>query len=148
MGKFLLAIVLLLGGCVSEKPVPKVSFELRAVGDSLRVNYKIMVTKDGKSSYPVSNEVLMTGKHIERASVNKTVDGSYEVFVVLDTVGAKQFSDITSVNIGKQLALILDGELISAPKIMTQISGGTFAIAGGFTKVEAEKIARGLAPQK
>ncbi len=147
MGKVLLIIILLLGGCVSQKPVKRVNLELREVGDSLRVNYKIMVTKDGKASYPISNKILMTGEHIERASVEKGIDGSYEIFVVLDTIGAKKFSGITLLNVGKKLAIILNGELINAPQIMTQITGGTFVIAGNYTKEEAEKLARGLAPQ-
>lgn len=148
MGKVLLTIVLLLGGCVSQKPVPKVNLELREVGESLRVNYKIMVTKDEKSSFPVSNKVLMTGESIEKASFAKNDSGTYDVTVFLNKSGAEKFHALTKSLIGKKLAVILDGELLTAPEIMEAISGGTFQISGAFTKDEADKIARGLTPQK
>jgi len=147
MGKILLTIVLLLGGCVSEKPAPTMKLEFREVGDSLRVNYKIMVTKDGKSSYPVSNEVLMSGEYVSEASILKNESGTYGVSITLNSEGTKKFQELTKKLVGKKLAAIIEGDLIIAPKIMEEISGGRFIISGSFTKEEAEKIARGLAPQ-
>ena len=148
MGKVLLAIVLLLGGCVSKKPVPKVNLELREVGDSLRVNYKIMVTKDGKSSYPVSNKVLMTGENIDKAYSQKNDSGAYDVVIHFDSEGAKEFARITEFLVGKKVAIIVGDELMSAPRINEAITGGVAQITGDFSKEEAEKLARGLAPQE
>ena len=58
--------------------------------------------------------------------------------------GAELFEEITANNIGEQLAIFLDGELRSAPRINERIPGGTAVISGGFTPEEARELARNL----
>lgn len=58
--------------------------------------------------------------------------------------GGKLFADITRANVNEQLAIFLDGEIISAPNINEAITGGTAIISGGFTAVEARELAENL----
>ncbi len=58
-----------------------------------------------------------------------------------DSVGAKRFGDVTSKNVGKPFAIVLDGKVISAPVIREPILGGTGQISGGFTVQAAKDLA-------
>ena len=59
----------------------------------------------------------------------------------LDRVGAKRFGKATSNGIGKRLAIILDGKIISAPVIRDKIATGSGQISGGFTFKSATDLA-------
>ena len=63
------------------------------------------------------------------------------VSFTLDRVGAKRFGKATSKNIGKQLAIVLDGKIISAPVIRDTIASGSGQISGGFTFQTATDLA-------
>ena len=55
--------------------------------------------------------------------------------------GAKRFADVTGKNVGRRLAIVIDGKLYSAPRINAAITGGEAQITGHFTKAEAENLA-------
>ena len=80
------------------------------------------------------------------AKVNE-IPGAY-VEIKLTEQGRQRFAEITRNNIGKRLAIIVDGKLIEAPKILEELSDGRFWIAGNFTYTEAahlaDLISRGL----
>ena len=63
------------------------------------------------------------------------------VSFTLDRVGAKKFGKVTTENVGKQLAIILDGKIISAPSIREPIVGGSGQITGDFTFQSATDLA-------
>jgi len=63
------------------------------------------------------------------------------VTFTLDRVGAKRFGKATSTGIGKQLAIVLDGKIISAPVIRDTIASGNGQISGGFTFQSATDLA-------
>jgi preprotein translocase subunit SecD len=58
-----------------------------------------------------------------------------------DTLGGKMFGDATRENVGRQLAIVLDGKVISAPVIREPILGGSGIISGSFTTEEAKDLA-------
>jgi len=58
-----------------------------------------------------------------------------------DTTGARRFADITTENVGRLFAIVLDGEVISAPRIQEPITGGSGIISGDFTVQEANELA-------
>ena len=70
------------------------------------------------------------------SETNETV-----VSFTLDRVGAKRFGKATSTGIGKQLAIVLDGKIISAPVIRDTIASGSGQISGGFTFQSATDLA-------
>ncbi len=87
----------------------------------------------------------LTGKNLKRAIVQfNPNDGSPEVALQFDNEGAKMFEEITARNIGKKIAIFLDGYLISAPVVNEKISGGKAVISGNFTIQEAKLLAQRL----
>lgn len=62
----------------------------------------------------------------------------------LSAEGAKIFGDFTAANVGKQLAIVLDGKVYSAPRINERIGGGSGQISGNFSVEEARDIAIAL----
>jgi protein-export membrane protein SecD len=82
----------------------------------------------------VSKRIILSGDNLLDAQprmnnqTNETV-----VSFTLDRIGAKRFGKATSTGIGKQLAIVLDGKIISAPVIRDTIASGSGQISGGFT---------------
>ena len=66
------------------------------------------------------------------------------VSIAFNSEGGNLFAEITKNNIGENLAIFLDGELISAPRINESIVGGRAIISGGFTPEEARSLAQNL----
>lgn len=62
----------------------------------------------------------------------------------LNSEGAKIFGDFTGENVGKRLAIVLDGKVYSAPRINERIGGGSGQISGGFSVEEAHDVAIAL----
>ncbi|MFA6994890.1 MAG: preprotein translocase subunit SecD [Patescibacteria group bacterium] len=83
----------------------------------------------------------LTGKYLQRASVQfNQNDGSPEVSLNFNSEGAKLFEDITARNIGKPVAIFLDGYIISAPTVNDKITGGQASISGNFSIDEAKTL--------
>jgi preprotein translocase subunit SecD len=68
-------------------------------------------------------------------------DGAPAVSFRFDTTGARAFGDYTAANIGQLFAIVLDGEVISAPRINSHIPGGSGIITGSFTVEESTRLA-------
>jgi preprotein translocase subunit SecD len=66
------------------------------------------------------------------------------VAITFTPEGKELFAEITRAHVGENLAIFLDGELISAPTINEAITGGTAIISGGFTPDEARELAENL----
>ncbi len=83
---------------------------------------------------------LMTGKAIQSARVGTDDLGIPEVDFTLTTSGTKKFGEITGRLVGEQLAIILDGKVVSSPVIKSKIDGGRGVISGKFTIDEAKDL--------
>jgi len=96
----------------------------------------------GAQPYLVRSEVLMTGDTVTDARVRpgSRLEGPY-VTVDLDSRGAQIFGNITAENVGRQLAIVLDNTVYSAPVIKEPIPGGHVQITGNFTFDEAHSLA-------
>jgi preprotein translocase subunit SecD len=95
-----------------------------------------------KKPFLLKKEVLLTGDLITEARVN--IDERFNepyVSITFNATGAKIFEEITAQNIKKRLAIILDGNVYSAPVIQERISGGSAQITGRFTMDEAKDLA-------
>jgi SecD/SecF fusion protein len=92
-----------------------------------------------------TSERGLSGKHVEGAGVgHDPATGSPYVSFSLKPDGAQLFGEITQAAIGERLAIILDGEVISAPRINGAILGGNGQITGSFTDKEAFELATSL----
>ena len=91
--------------------------------------------------YLVQKNAVLTGDVLQDARVNYTEFSEVYVGVTFDSKGAKEFGRITSANVGKFMAIVLDGTVYSAPRINEPILGGRAQITGNFTTDEANDLA-------
>ncbi|MDB9759477.1 protein translocase subunit SecD [Candidatus Pelagibacter sp.] len=98
--------------------------------------------EDGTNEVMVSKRIILNGENLLDAQpqmnnqTNETV-----VSFTLDRVGAKRFGKATSTGVGKQLAIVLDGKIVSAPVIRDTIASGNGQISGNFTFQSATDLA-------
>ncbi len=87
----------------------------------------------------------LTGRYLDTATVDfDQATGMPHVSLKFNDEGAKLFAQITKNNVGKQLAIFLDGKVISAPVIREEISGGQATINGDFTIKVAKELSGSL----
>jgi len=87
----------------------------------------------------------LSGKYLKRAEVVQDQQSSQiQVSLNFDSDGTKLFAEITKKNIGKNVAIFLDGQPISTPRVNEQISSGRAVITGGFTLKDAQLLTRRL----
>lgn len=85
----------------------------------------------------------LSGKNLKSAFVDYGGGagmGLPQVSLQFDTEGAKLFGELTKKNIGKQIAILLDGEIISAPTVQAEIPNGQAVITGDYTLKEAKAL--------
>ncbi len=103
---------------------------------------ELLQFEDGSTEVLVSKRIIINGENLLDAQpqmnnqTNETV-----VSFTLDRVGAKRFGKATSTGIGKQLAIVLDGKVVSAPVIRDTIASGNGQISGNFTFQSATDLA-------
>ncbi|MFH1841417.1 MAG: protein translocase subunit SecD [Candidatus Nealsonbacteria bacterium] len=94
---------------------------------------------------PYFKSTSLTGKYLENAELGFD-QTTYQPLVLIqfDDEGSGIFADLTASNIGKPLAIYIDGLPISVPTVQEIISGGKAQISGKFTLEEAKTLARNL----
>ncbi len=101
-----------------------------------------LLFEDGSEAAIVSKRIILSGDNLVDAK--PTMDTQTNETVVsfsLDRVGAKKFGKATSAGVGKRLAIVLDGKIISAPSVREPIIGGSGQISGDFTFQSATDLA-------
>lgn len=90
----------------------------------------------------------LSGKNLKRATADVQQGTGLQNQIVVrlqfDDEGTKLFSEITTANIGKPLAIFLDGQIIQAPTVQTAITDGEAIISGDFNAEEAKQLATRL----
>ncbi len=90
----------------------------------------------------VESRTILTGDLLEDAQVRISSQFNQPyVFIKFNSLGAKRFDQITAANVGRQMAIVLDDTVYSAPVIRERISGGSAQISGSFTEQEATDLA-------
>ncbi len=98
--------------------------------------------EDGTEEAMVSKRIILSGENLLDAQPRMDTENNETVVTFsLDRVGAKRFGKATSNGIGKRLAIVLDGKVISAPVIRDTIATGSGQISGGFTFQSATDLA-------
>ena len=72
------------------------------------------------------------------------VTGAPEVSMSMNSEGARRWSELTKANIGKAIAIVLDGVVYTSPRILSQIDGGQSSITGNFTIEDTKDLANTL----
>ncbi|MFT3808489.1 MAG: hypothetical protein QM698_01080 [Micropepsaceae bacterium] len=135
---------LALAAAVSAAAAQEVRVEFRAAAAEAAEGWSEMTAPDG-AAYWVAPEAVITNADIERAEAALDPASSMPVVHVSFTAdGAKAFGAFTRDNVLGLIAIIIDGVVVSAPRINEPILGGRAVISGNFTMEEAERIARGI----
>jgi len=115
------------------------------------LGYELMSTKEFRSGdkpqvryYFVEKRAQMDGKGVTQAMATKDQFGQRKIALVFNQEGAMQFGEVTTRNVGRMLAIVLDGKLYCAPVINGAITGGHAEISGSFSEEEAKQIADAL----
>lgn len=122
-------------------------------GATINTDYgKTPVTNDGTVTPSLDGQgnlvpadyvfhTIMTGSEIDKVEVQTAQTGGFAIHFTLKPDGTKIFSDHTSANIGKYLAIVLDGKVISCPRIDGAITDGSGQISGNFTSETVNNLA-------
>lgn len=141
---------------VVELPgVTDVAEAVAAIGQTPLLEFKILTPGSevitGEGAFTAEYEDTgLTGRFLENAELvfGQAHGGGLAnepiVIVNWDGEGSDLFADITTRNVGKQIAIFLDGELVSSPVVREPITGGSATISGGFTPEEARDLVRNL----
>lgn len=89
----------------------------------------------------MSGKVVLTGKDLKDARAQVSQGNQAVVGLEFSDEGGKKFGELTARNIGKQIAIELDGEVLTAPVVQEAITGGRAQISGSRTVEEAEHLA-------
>jgi len=108
---------------------------MNMIGRTALLEFKL-VNADG-----TLGETLLTGSSLSKAGVSHDQMGQPQIQFEMTPEGAVAFAEITRNNIGRNLAITLDGEVKTAPTIQSEIAGGNGVITGNYTMREATETA-------
>lgn len=118
---------------------PLLEFKIEAPKDTPQ---NATVDKDGKVNLDLSSQFVpteLTGRYLKRAILEfDTNTREPKVSLQFDDTGTKLFAEITKNNVGKTVAIYLDGAPISTPVVREEIPNGQAVISGNFTPIEAK----------
>lgn len=103
-------------------------------------NVEKLKEMNGNYEYYIDKQIILNGDLLQDANATFS-EGKPAVSFRFNGIGAKKFAEITKKNVGKILAIVLDNEVVTAPRINTPILGGNGIISGNFTTAEANQVA-------
>ena len=89
---------------------------------------------------PIKKRVAVSGENLTDSKVAYDQNGRPAVTTTFNSVGAKAFAKLTTDNVGRRFAIILDGKILSAPVIQEPITGGYGQITGSFSTEQANDL--------
>jgi len=115
--------------------------DVASITDTATVAALTGTTAEGTRLVPGTYKPFMTGEVVKSASVGQnSTTAKIEVSITMDAAGTKTWADYTTKNVGKQVAIVLDGVVKTAPVVNEPITGGQTAISGSFTAEEAKNL--------
>ena len=113
----------------------------RLVSENNEFGTSKLISENGEE-LNVSKRIIMSGENLIDAQPNiNNQNNEPTVSFTLDRLGAQKFGRATTDNVGKRLAIVLDGEIVSAPSINEAITSGNGMISGNFSFQEATDLA-------
>lgn len=123
-----------------------------ALGKTPTLEFKLATTStsSGQATSTISYvSTGLTGRYLKSASLQFGSGATAglaapQILLQFNAAGAALFEDITKANVGRTLAIFLDGQPISTPVIQSAIPGGQATITGNFSALEARDLVRNL----
>jgi SecD/SecF fusion protein len=115
----------------------------QALEGTVAENYELKYTPEDNEPLLIEKKAVITGDAVASASVqfSQSEFNQPVVAIKFNADGGKKFSEITAANVGRRLAIILDGKIKSAPRIKEAIPSGEGVITGRFTVEQAQDLA-------
>ncbi len=122
------------------------------LGKTAQLNFRLVsennefgtdeLTSENGEKLNISKRIIMSGENLIDAQPSiQNQNNEPTVSFTLDRLGAQKFGRATTDNVGKRLAIVMDGEIVSAPNINEPITSGNGMISGNFTFQEATDLA-------
>lgn len=142
MRTVVVVVGLLIGGACSSDSSPRewdfLSFHW--VADSELVDARICALPGGQE-IAVEPEPLLELEHVRSAGVVDEGDGTYHVRLHLDSAGSARLKEVTTEGVGRRLAIVIDGTVVSMPKILGAIDAEELPLMPS-TRQAADDLAR------
>ncbi|MGO9740055.1 MAG: protein translocase subunit SecD [Roseiarcus sp.] len=120
----------------------KLEFRLVADAGEPPGDVEMLPQTDRPGLLPVEKRVMVEGEDLTNAQPGfDQRTGEPDVSFNFNFRGAQRFGQVTTENVGRPFAIVLDGKVISAPRILGPITGGSGQITGNFTVQEADRLA-------
>ncbi len=136
--------------------VTDVNAAVKSIGQTPLLEFRLvkpgmeasMAKEDGTLNPDAFADTGLTGKYLKNAQLQfgngSGITSEPVVVINFDSAGGKLFGEITTANVGKQIAIFLDGALLSAPVVNEPIRDGTAVISGNFSPDAAKEMVRNL----
>lgn len=123
--------------------------EVRGEGDDQEVRAShILFLKDSIENYPDKMYVPtgLSGKNVEKVTVDYQSQGlgAPQVLIQFDSEGAEKLAEVSKKNVGKPLAIFIDGEVFSAPVIQQELVGGQAVVTSNFDAASVKEYVKRL----
>ncbi|GHV28495.1 protein translocase subunit SecD [Synergistales bacterium] len=125
----------------AEKINAQARDETAKLEERAKTDKSIIVAKDESDNIYLLGQLYVSGKDLVDAKVTTDELQKPAVSLRFNPNGAKEFEDATAANIDKQIAIVLDGVIISAPVVHARIGGGEALISGNFSMDSAVRLA-------
>ena len=118
----------------------KLEFRLVADAGEPPEDFEVLPQQQG-GTLPVEKRVMVAGEDLVDAQPGfDSRSGEPDVNFRFNLRGGQRFGQVTSDNVGRPFAIVLDGKVISAPRILGPITGGSGQITGNFTIEQADNL--------
>ena len=125
---------------VGDTPIPAGTVLVTDYGLSPEAIAALQNVPEGEIA-PTVYHTVMTGEVLQDVGVSQDQVGQLQIAFALNGDGSTVFAEHTSQNVNKYLAIVLDKEVISAPRIQSAITGGSGVITGQFDYESANNLA-------
>ena len=138
-----LMLPLILLGILACSEEQRATLEFRIAEDEAGPGLTEAAFGPAGTRFYLHREVLVNESDVDSAYVTLH-EGRPAVGVLFTAAGSRKWEELTGQNVGKRCAMILNGDLVSAPRIMAPVPVGRAIVAGDFTEAEADRVARRL----
>ena len=124
-----------------QRAKDEVGLYIEQMKEAVKDNPEMAVANSEEGGAYLLGKQYVSGGDLTKAETTFDQFGKAAVSLTFNAEGAKLFDEATAANINKQIAIVLDGTVISAPVVQQRISGGEAQITGSFTTEEANRLA-------
>jgi preprotein translocase subunit SecD len=150
--KRILAVLILstgLAACATGHSQSGTRFEIHAASLAASPDWqKANLLDDPGTTVYVAPEVLLDNSDVALANAKKDLGGQVLIVIQMTPAGAIRMGMASRVLLRQRMAVMINGEVMTAPVVSAPLSGNRFAITGFRSLEEAQEIALGIAPKK